>query len=201
MADLLSLADVKDSLNIEQSNTKHDAELERYIAAATPQIEYITGPINLAPVHEVHRIRPGTSRIALREPPVNSITAVTEYVGLSAYTLTPQAPGATVNNYGYALDIAESGILRRVSSIGAETPFLGGTVVVDYIAGLTSIPPDVHLAAIEDVRGLYAQTQQPGRPQYGGSPSTEDGWSPGPMALFPRLNALLVRASRTQSIG
>lgn len=201
MPALLTLAEVKDSLNIKADSTNHDVELQRYIDAATPQIEYITGPINPVQITEVHRVPRGSSRIALREPPVLSVVSVTEYIGLTAYTLTDQAPGATTSNYGFALDLPDAGILRRTSSVGTEMPFLGTNVTVVYMAGLASIPADVHLAAIEDVRGLYQQTQQPGRPQYGGAPATEDGWGAGPVMLFPRLAALLNRASRTQSIA
>ena len=198
---LLTLADVKDALNMDVTNTRHDIELQRYIDAALPQIEYITGPLFLRPIVEVQRIPYGASRVALRQVPIYSIESVMEYIGITAYTLTAQPPGATINNYGYALDLPETGILRRTSSVGQECPFLGNVVTINYTAGLGSIPPDVHLAAIEDVRGLYQQTQQPGRPQYGGSPATEDGWSAGPIMLFPRLAALLQRGSRTQSIG
>jgi hypothetical protein len=198
---LLTLAEVKDSLNIDSATSKHDVELQRYIDAALPQIEYITGPINPVQITEVHRVPRGAFQIALREPPVMSVVSVTEYIGLTAYNLTEQAPGATVSNYGFALDLPESGILRRTSTVGTTMPFLGTNVTVVYMAGLASVPADVHLAAIEDVRGLYQQTQQPGRPQYGGSPATEDGWGAGPVMLFPRLAALLNRASRTQSIA
>lgn len=201
MPSLLTLLEVKDALNIEATNVRHDVELQRYIDACLPQIEYITGPIFLRSVSETQRIAPGLSKIALRQVPVYSIESVTEYVGLTAYTLSAQPPGLTINNYGYSLDLPETGILRRTSSVGQECAFLGNVIVIKYTAGVGTVPADVHLAAIEDVRGLYQQTQQPGRPQYGGSPATEDGWSAGPIMLFPRLAALLQRASRTQSIG
>jgi len=199
MPDLVDLAAVKDALNIDQGDTTHDPEIQRYIAAATPQIEYITGPVLPRPVIETHRCW-GSSRIVLRQPPVLSVNSVVEYLGLSAYTLTAQAPGTTLNNYGYVMDFPETGVLRRVSSVGTEMSFLGNAVVVGYTAGLVSIPPDVYLAALEDIRGLYQQSQQGGGGRrYGGG--GEDSFSAGPILLFPRVQAILERAVRTQSIG
>ena len=84
-----------------------------------------------------------------------------------------------------------------------ETPFWG-PVVVAYTAGIEDVSPDIRLAVLEDIRGLFQQTQQGMRPPAfggGGGPGGGDTWTVGPMRQFPRLAALLEGAGRTQSIA
>lgn len=199
---LVTLAQVHDVLNIPTVDTSHDAELQRYIDAATATVTYITGPLTPTTFTEVRD--GGAPVIMLDNPPVQSITSVIEYVGATGYTLTSQAPGATTDNYGYSLDDPASGKLVRRSSAGMPMPFFGGrgAVVITYIAGVSSVPPDVVMAALEDIRGLYQQTQQGGKVGGGSIGSGgDDQWSVGPMHLFPRLAMLLDGPRRAQSIG
>ena len=200
MASWVTLAEVKDMMNMGPTDTAHDVKIQTFIDSATPVIEYIVGPVLPQTFTENHRTY-GQSKIVLRNPPVISITTLTEFIGLTAYTLTEQEPGATTNNYGYALDVAGNGVVTRMSSVGTEMGFIGNVVTVTYLAGLLTVPADIRLAAIEDVRAMFQQTQLGGRPQFGGGPSQEDGWSPSPIASFPRLRMLLERARRIPSIG
>lgn len=200
MASWVTLAEVKDMMNMAPTDTAHDVKIQTFIDSATPVIEYIVGPVLQQTFTENHRTY-GQSKIVLRNSPVISITTLTEFIGLTAYTLSEQEPGATTNNYGYALDITGNGVITRMSSVGTEMGFIGNVVTVTYLAGLLTVPADIRLAAIEDVRAMFQQTQLGGRPQYGGGASQEDGWQPAPIASFPRLRMLLERARRIPSIG
>lgn len=205
---LVAMSDVLRHCGLAQTDTTYLVELQTMIDAATPIVEYITGPINpLVVTSEVYPTTHGESRLILRSVPVQSVQSVIEYIGITAWTLTSQPPGATVNNYGYSLDRPEAGLLVRRSAFGQEMPFLGTVVVVSYTAGLpvingvTQVPPDVKLAVLEDIRGLFQQTQLGGRPKFGASLADEDGWTVGPLHLFPRLAAVLEGRARTQSIA
>ena len=113
--------------------------------------------------------------------------------------------GVSSSVYGYTLDDPVSGKLTRRTSGGFISPFIGGrqSVVIVYVAGQAAVPADIRLAALEDIRGLYQQTQQGGRGSLGGGAlgAASDTWSAGPMHLFPRLNMLLQGPTRTQSLA
>lgn len=199
---LITLDDVHAHLNIPASDISHDVELQGFIDAATAAISYATGPVQPTVYSETRD--GGSPVIMLDHPPIITVNSVIEYVGQVARTLTAQAPGATVDNYGYSLDDAVSGKLVRRSSAGTPMPFWGGpgAIVITYTAGIVSIPADVRMAALEDLRGLYQQTQQGGA--VGGGQigaGGDDQWNVGPMRLFPRLAMLLDGPGRTQSIA
>jgi hypothetical protein len=146
----------------------------------------------------------GNPVIMLDNCPVITIDSVTEYVGVISYPLTSQPPGSTVSMWGYSLDDPAAGKLVRRSSAGMPMPFLGGhgSVVITYHAGQSTLPADLTLAILEDIRGLYQQTQQGGRPGGGAiGAGGDDQWTAGPMHLFPRLAMLLDSGTRTQSIA
>lgn len=207
--ELVKMSEVLAHLSLPAGDTTHQAELTAMIQAATPIVEYITGPINpLTVTNEVHYTSDGPDRILLRHPPVQSITSVIEYLGVTPYTLTSQPPGSTTDNYGYWLDRPSAGRLIRMSAFGQPMGFIGSTVTVSYVAGLgtnpdgsTKIPADVKLAVLEDIRGLFVQTQNGGRPKFGGGLVDEEGWTVGPLHLFPRLAALIENKARVQSIA
>lgn len=197
---LVTLEDAKEHLNITDST--HDVELQGFIDASTQFVTYITGPVVPTTfTNEVHD--GGWPTIVLFNPPIISVQSVTEHLGPTSYALSLQPPGSTSDNYGYSLDDPESGILVRRSGAGTPMAFWGGrrSVVVTYLAGRATVPADIRMATLEDLRGLYQQTQQGGRPSYGSNVASDDSWSVGPMRLFPRLEALLEGPSRTQSIA
>lgn len=199
---LVRMSDVLRHCRLPAGDMTYQGELQMYIDAATPIVEYITGPINpLVITNEVYPIQGGASRLMLRSVPIASIQSIIEYIGITPFTLTSQPPGSTVSNYGYSLDRPEAGLVVRRSSFGQEMPFLGTTVVASYTAGLATVPPDVKLAVLEDIRGIFQQTQLGGRPKFGGGLADEDGWTVGPLHLFPRLAAILEGKARVQSIA
>jgi hypothetical protein len=146
--DIVTLAEVKTHLNIPSSDTSQDAELAGFISAATPVIEHVVGPVVAREVVEKHD--GGDEAIVLRQPPVLSITTVTE-------------DGAAVASSGYTL--SDAGVLYRTYGV-----WLCGRskVQVTYQAGRTVVPPSIALAAKELIRINW-------RPQQGGNYSPFDG--------------------------
>lgn len=199
---LATLADVHAHLNIPTTDTAHDAELQGFLDAASDLVQYDTGPITSTVITgEVHNEAAGADRIVLFNTPVISIQSVTEYVGPQVRTLTSQPLGsADYDNFGYDIpDLYQGVVYRRIGS-GVLGSFFG-YVIVSYTAGLASVPPAVRLAVLEDIRGLYQQTQLAGRPAFGGAGAEDDAWTGGPLNLFPRLEMLLHKYARTQAIA
>jgi hypothetical protein len=194
---LVTLADVKEFLNITVS--AHDARIQRYLDAAASQIAYITGPI--APQQFTETFDGGGTFIMLRNPPVLAVLSVIEYIGLTPWTLTNQPPGSTTSQYGYSLDEPSSGKLVRRNSAGMAQRFMGGdqSIVVTYTAGMSVVDPAIYLAVLEDIRGLYSQSQFGAQPTPGGH-EPDDLWS-SPMSTFPRLQAILQGFQRIPGIA
>ena len=182
--DLVTLSDVKAHLNI--TGTSHDTELSGFISAATPVVEDIVGPVTTRTVDEWYT--GGGSKIVLRQYPVASITSVTEYAGTTGTALT-QANVDTADSYAYTLE--SGGVLaRRTGSLGTNFTTGVDNVHVVYVAGRSSIPANIRLAALELIRHWYQLTQQGGRPQLGGA--AEDGmFTPSGFAVPARVVELL----------
>ena len=196
-AALVSLTETKTHLNI--TTTNNDTQLQGFIDAAQAQADYWFGPTRRATyTNEVHD--GGWPTIVLFNAPILSVTTIKEYIGVSEHDLTLQPPGSTVDNYGYSIDDPNSGIIVRRSAAGTPIPFFGGprSIIVTYVAGSTSTAADIRMAMLEDIRGLWVQTQQARRPT--GMPD-EDIWNAGPLRMFPRLAALSSGPSRIPSIA
>jgi len=196
---LVTLTDVHMHLNIDPSDTSHDAELQGFIDAMTPILTYMTGPI-LPTVFVGESHDGGSPVIMLFNPPIISVQSVTEFIGTVAYSLSQQQPGSTANNYGFSLDSPQSGKLTRRTGAGTPMPFQGyaGGVVVTYTAGLVNVPADIRLAALEDLRGYYQESQQGGRPSFGGG-AEDSPYGGVPFETFPRLASMLEGRFRPQS--
>lgn len=196
---LVSVADVKVHLNIPAADTTHDTEIQGFIDAAQPVIENIVGPVIYATWTEWYD--GGLPFIELRHGPVISVTSVTEYRGRNAYLLTQLVDPSTATSYSYTIEPEIRRIIRR-SSGGTEESFPSGlgTVIVVYVAGRATVPPNVKLAAAELVRHLYQLTQQGGRPAFGGD-ATEGAWLPAGFAVPTRVLELLAPNRRHPSIG
>lgn len=198
---VVTLADVKTYIGIRADDATFDTQLQWYIDAAEEFIAYVAGPIEQQQFTELYNVV-GKDTITLRNPPVISIQSVTEYVGNVAYTLTEQPPGQSRDMWGYTLDQPVEGVLRRRSAMGTPMNFLGPIVVVTYTAGRTTVPGDLKLAVLEDIRGLFQAIQLSGRPAFGqDSGDFAEQWQAGPVRMFPRLAALLTGPSRTPSIA
>jgi len=156
-ADPVSREYVKAHLNM-SAITVDDAELQTVIASAVGILEDLVGPI--IPRTFVDTFDGGSKQIVLRNPPIISLTSVTERLGFTTYTDTPDSPG-TYGLYGYQLD--DGGVITKHMS-SWTVPFFRGdrNVTVTYQAGRVSLTPKLQLAVAELVRHLW-QTQQGSR--------------------------------------
>ncbi|MBT2594736.1 hypothetical protein [Arthrobacter sp. ISL-72] len=107
-------------------------DLRLYLAAATPVIEDITGPMLAAT--KTYTTWGGDSAVVLPDLP-------TEILGITA-------DGAAVT--AYVPDLASGLVYAGTRS--AVTVFPGGELVVTYRIGSAEIPPNIRLAARELVR-------------------------------------------------
>lgn len=199
---LVSLDDLKAQLNIDSGETSQDTELQGFLDAATAYVQFQTGPIIGKTFTETHN--GGGPYIYVNNPPISSITSVTERVGTTYYTLDPVTYGTVGGAYTYQLEDPLTGRVSRMWN-GFPAPFIGGSrnIQIVYVAGLDAVAGDVRMAVLEDARGLFQQTQNVDRPAFGGGGTgpESDTWNVGPLDMFPRLAALLAGPSRTPSVA
>lgn len=171
MADLVTLAELNDVLNLD-GDTTHDVELELYIDAVTAHVSANYGDLPSGTYTELSHAfldDDGTVRLMLSRQPVSSVTSITNSDG-TAYTT-----GITVTADGY---------------LEHDNLHTGRWTVV-YVSGFAAVPADLKLAALEDIRGLYqpAQIGAPGAFGAFGIESTDVGTTYRPVRLWPRVDA------------
>ncbi|TFD74732.1 head-tail connector protein [Cryobacterium fucosi] len=144
---LIPLADAKRSLGI--VGTADDADIQRYIEAATPVIENITGPLIAG--SKVHTLSGGSGVLVLSGP-FSTVTSVVE-------------SGVTITDY---LADGPAGIIYAGTTVSSRD-FKSGVrnIVVTVNVGNAEIPPNVILAARELVRVWWQQGRQGNRPAWG----------------------------------
>lgn len=197
---LVTLSDVKEHLNLDESDTTQDAKLQGFIDAATAFIQNLTGPIVNQTFTEVHS--GGGSTICVFHPPIVSVTSIVEYVGPVGYALTEAELGQPAGAYSYSIDDPRSGIIRRRWQGGFAGPFIAGdhNIAVTYVGGQASVPADIRMAVLQDIAGMYQPSQLGSNPYYNNQ-ATGNG-PLNPVGLFPRVAAILSDASkRTPAIG
>lgn len=149
---LCTLAEARESLNWKSTDTANDADLEKYIEAATPLIEEHTGPIIVR--SRIFTVDGGSAVIVL---PVrfNTVTTVVE-------------DGVTVTDF---VADPKAGLIYGGTTTSSRS-FSSGTqnVVVTVAVGSATIPPNVVLAARELVRHLWQLGRQGSRPSFDNDP-------------------------------
>lgn len=192
---IVTLADVRPFLSITTVDANRDAKLQEIIDGTRPVIEDLAGYVVPQTFIESHDA--GDVAIYLRRLPVLSVTSITELRGTTTATLTSQPVGSAVDNYGYTLENSDTGEIIRRGAASTPTPFGGwwvggasswiswgiGKVQVTYVAGRSTVPTNIKLAALELIRHLWQMGQQGNRPLYG-APSDE--------ALTPTPSGFLV---------
>lgn len=179
---IISLADARAALNLPTGTRVADDELRLYISATTQIIEDIVGPVLTEGSHS-WSTSGGDAAILLPER-VNAITSVTEN-------------GNTLTSTEYVLSAA-AGILYRGSTINPMFWAPGvNNVTVTYSVGAQVIPPNIILAAREEVRFLYSIGQQGGRPSLGGQ-TTDFTFTPSGFAVPNRVAELCAPSSDLQ---
>ena len=173
MADLVSLAQVRDHLNL-GDDTSHDVELDLFIDAATEHVAHRYGTLPSDTYTELLRVvddGAGTYRYHLYpyHAPVTAVTSATDEAG-TAYTTD--------------FTISPDGRRVRHDSITA------GDWTLVYTAG-HAIPADLQLAVLEDIRGLF-QPGQIGPPaEFGAFDIAAEGGTFRPVNLWPRVDSWL----------
>lgn len=153
-------ADVLPHLNMTSVPTDGGLELQGFIAAATTVIEDIVGHVVSVTFDEFYD--GGNTSINLRALPVLSIASITEIIGITGYTITPQPVGFAVDNYGYTLDVPRTGRVTRRSAGSVPYPWYQnvGNIEVVYTAGRASVPANIRLATLELIRDWFQYGQQ-----------------------------------------
>ena len=183
---IISLADARAGIGMSASTTK-DEDIRLLIAAVTPIMEDIVGPILRKT--RVETYDGGTSQINLLWSPVISITSIVESYG-STYvrTLTAQDifAGTGSDAYGYTVDLTTGIVTRRAS--GVAMCFMAGkrNVQVTYVSGRTAISSNVLMATRRLIRHLWSQEQQSFRPNVLSAPDPNMALTPSGFAV-PRV--------------
>lgn len=163
---LVGIGEVRDYLGIQTTDKVRDAKLLRFIDAATPVIENITGPI-VVKTYTNEQHDGGTWFIEVRHRPIVSVASVTEWRANIAYPLTQVATPDLGTIYSYQWEPTGRIVRRTVG--GGQTPFPVGSnaVAVTYNAGYITPPANVVQGVLELLRANFQATQQ-GRPKSGG---------------------------------
>lgn len=169
MPGIVDLDSVKAHLNIPSSDTTQDVELQGFIDAAADIARDVIGPV--FPETHTQFFDGGTPRVAVDWLPLASVTSVTEYYGLSGFTLTEQPLGGQTDAFAYTVDYTTGQITRRTFG-GEAALFAPGAknIKVVYVSGRSgTVAPTVRLGLLELIRHLFQLTQQGGRPRFGGA--------------------------------
>ncbi|MFF0139670.1 head-tail connector protein [Streptomyces sp. NPDC005227] len=165
---IVTLADAKKQVNVDDDDTSNDVELLGFIDAATAAVEEQLGTV-VEPrtcVDELDFRRP-TRSFLLQAVPVISLTSMTSLDGSRSWDLSPAA--AHVEK--------ASG---RVTLIGAT---VSGTAILIYEAGLTVIGANIRLAAKIIIQHLWETQRGTMGVQLGGD---DEGYVPGRGFAIPR---------------
>lgn len=168
---LITLDDARASLGWAASDTARNADLEKYVEAATPVIENITGP--LIQRTEVFYLDGGREAIVLPTR-FTSVTSITQNgVAYTSFVADPDS-GVITAGTSTTPDLFEPGVRN---------------IVVTVVTGSTTIPKNVQLAARELVRFWWQQGRQANIPAFGEAP--ESGTVPMGFAVPKRVYELL----------
>ena len=187
---IVNLGDIKAYLNIVAADHTHDSELLGFAQAATIAVEQIVGPVAQRTVNEWND--GGAATIVVRQPPIVSLTSITEYRGNVAYPLAIVASPDLATSMSVMFE--PSGRITRLNGAAAAAvlylstqglfatfPVGPNSVQITYVAGRASVAANIRLGVLETVRENWQPTQQGGRPSYNGA--AQDG----PTLVIPNV--------------
>lgn len=175
---IISLADARQAISSVTASTASDDDMRVYIAAVTPIIEDICGPVLL-----VTQTKTGDASDTVLVLPHSDVT-------VTAVTVDGVAAAAdtwTANN--------DAGIVYATG-----TSFGGDVLVVTYTAGAAIIPPNLRMAAREEVRFLWQIGKQGARPN-AVQQDTAMAWTPSGFAVPRRVIELCAPNSTLGGFG
>jgi hypothetical protein len=150
---VLPLQDAKDALNIPQSSTSQDSEIQAYVATIQSNLERMTGgPLVNRSVTERTEMQSSQTVIPVRQRPLVSVTSITSASG-----------GAIDISAGLDLDV-NAGLIRRKLGLPFYGPFFSWLpqVTVTYVAGWgTSVPAAFNTAARIILQHLWETQRGP----------------------------------------
>lgn len=170
MADLVTLAETKATLNL-GADTTHDTELSLYISAVTAHVEERYGVLPSDTYTEIALTvdqGDGVVRLLPTRWPVLTVTSIAD----------------VSNTYSTDFTITADGLV-------AHDSLTHGRWTIVYSAGYATMPADLKLAALEDIRGLFQPAQIGPPAQFGafGIDSVEVGAGYRPVRMWPRVDA------------
>lgn len=175
---IISLDDARQALNLPPNTDPAKLEeLRLYIAAATPIIEDIIGPVLVA--SKTQTIPKGWEYGALHYLPVSSITSV-QYADLT-----------TVPSTNYEVNLP-AGLLRFKYQTYQD-------VIVTYVSGTPTIPPNIRLAVRVLVKHWWMVDKQDLRNRT--DQQQGQGWTPSGFAVPKRVLELCQPKAQPGGIG
>lgn len=183
---IVSLDDARTFLRLRATDTADDEKIQGLLETATDLLEDVCGRI--IPVSFTEWFDGGVGTYVVRHTPLVSVTSMTEYYGLVAYTLTEQPLGAQMNAYAFTKDPSTGQVVRRTFG-GQAAMFPEGTknIVITYKTGYSPIPSSILNAARELVKHLYTATQVPAGGGKARVHDAEDGMTPGVTYAVPNF--------------
>jgi len=152
-AAVLPLQDAKDALNIPQTTTASDSEIQSYIATIQSNLERATGgPLVNRSITERSEMLSAQTVIPVRQRPLVSVTSITSTSG-----------GAIDISAGLDLDV-NAGLIRRKLGLPFYGPFFAWLpqVTVTYVAGWgTSVPSAFNVFARIVLQHLWETQRGP----------------------------------------
>lgn len=139
------------------TDTSRDAELQRSIDSACASIERIKGHVGAESFTGEPHVVGRAGLVILDESPVKSVESVARVNAGAAPTVIPKADPLTGVLDGWTLESA-GGVLAIPLDNGLGYSY-GAQVVVDYTAGLATVPADWTQAAIELAAFLFESSQ------------------------------------------
>ena len=203
---LVSVADVKDVLNLMDLDRVHDSKIMRWIRAARPVIEALTGPIIPTTLEEWHdgghysitlwRI-PSS---ALGTSPILIVNAISEYNGPIEWPLAMISSPDEGELYSAQVEVNIGRIVRRTAGGGSQAfPSMPQSVHVWYTAGQSSVPDNVYEGTLEYIRQNYQDQAQALRSGKSRSPVVEG--PPAGYAVSYRVREILAANRRYPSLA
>jgi uncharacterized repeat protein (TIGR01451 family) len=179
---IISLAEARAGLGLVNADTVRNEDLRSYIAAATPIMEDIVGPILRTTRTETYD--GGGTAISLLWSPIISVSSVTESYGTFARALTVQDvfAGSGLDSYGYTVDLVTGVVTRRAAGVAMSFPAGRRNIQVTYVSGRATLGANLLLATQRLVRHLWQQAQQGFRPTMG-TPNEAMGSTPSGFAV------------------
>jgi hypothetical protein len=166
---LVTLEQVAAALNLGDTEfTSHALELELFIDAAEQHA--LSRGVILTPTEYTEKARFSGLEILPRRWPVISVASIVDDNG------TEYTDDFTVGDDLYSF---------------THDSVLSGTWTITYTAGYASVPADLTLAALEDIRGLYQPGQVGPLAAFGafGVENTDTGPTYRPVRQWPRIDA------------